>query len=253
MPDNDPQLTPPPDAPALAAPALPELPSAVAPAADTAPANDPGGIPAIALDPGAIERVNRAADAAVSQHLGAGPGAKARKPRGKDRRPRQLPPQCQPSSPGAVPLASMGNGADHTLGMEPAPVPLAPVVPVVDEMDREFAEAGAAFCTGTLNDAAVMGIEWWAVYWLRDEQQAGAVAEKARMKEEREKRLRRSIVDWALRNPDKARKLFGSMLVIDPALWLADLGKLATAIKRQGEQLRAAGRAPATVPAQAAA
>ena len=90
--------------------------------------------------------------------------------------------------------------------------------------------------------------EFFATYHLGDDAAAAAAAQKLRMKEAREARIRKSLVRWAEANPERAAKFFGSLLIFDPLMWFGDIGRWCVTVKRQGEQLRAAGPArPAPV------
>lgn len=86
-------------------------------------------------------------------------------------------------------------------------------------------------------------MEWYALHQLGNDDLARAAGEKARMKEGREKRIRRGIVSWAERNPEKAAKFFGGLLIFDPLCWLGEIGKQAAAIRAQGAALRAEPKA----------
>ena len=105
-------------------------------------------------------------------------------------------------------------------------------------MDRSVAEAGASLTTDLLNDAAVMGVELYALKQLGDAAVANAAAQKARMTEPREKRIRGSIARWAESNPGSASKLFGFLVMADPLLWVGDIVRQCKAIADQGKQLR---------------
>jgi len=219
-------------------PALSDVQPAASPDPATPPANNPATDGAIALDAGTIARVNQAADTAkaivIEQQTGSG-----RRRRGRDRRPRNLPPQCQPG--GQLPVEQLGAGAGALPGAPEYAEPLVPIAPAPPAFSAELLQAGAALTTDLANDVAVTGMEWWALYQLREAEAAKAVAQTVRMKEDRERRIRQAIVTWAETNPEAAMRFFGKLLVIDPALWLGDIARIAQAVKAQGDQLRAAG------------
>ena len=105
-------------------------------------------------------------------------------------------------------------------------------------MDRSVAEAGAGLTTDLLNDGAVMAVELYALKQLGDAAVANAAAQKVRMTEPREKRIRGSIARWAENNPTAASKLFGFLVMADPLLWVGDIVRQCKAIADQGKQLR---------------
>ncbi len=202
------------------------------PAIAPAPADDGGGAAANVPDAGTIARAAVASAAAVDIHLDE---SKGRGKRGRDKKPRRLPPQCLP---GGVPLAEMGNGTSEAHLREGIPTPLEGFQPPVATFDREFFVAGAALTTDLANDIAATGMEWYALQQLGDQAAATLAAQKVRMKAEREERIRKTLVRFAEQNPEKAAKFFGWLAIADPALWLGDIAKQVQAVKEQGQRLR---------------
>lgn len=129
----------------------------------------------------------------------------------------------------------------------------------VATVDDGFLRAGAALTTGLANDCAALGMEFYALHHLGDEKLATICGERARMKKEREERIRNTLFELAKSNPEKYAKFFGAVALLDPAAWVGQLAFQANAIRKQGEALRAAPRAvtgpvakPASVTHQAA-
>ena len=106
------------------------------------------------------------------------------------------------------------------------------------DIETEFLQAGAEMTTDAMNDVASTAMEVFAVWQLRDVERAAVCAQRVRMKEAREKRMRETILRLAAKNPEKAAKFFGALLYWDPAIWGFDVLKQFAAVAEAGKKLR---------------
>jgi len=134
----------------------------------------------------------------------------------------------------------MGDGSDSSPDGTGKPAPLALDVEDGGEaaFPPAFFEAGAEMTVEAAEDLKGFGIEFVALWQLRDAEKAAAAAEKAKLKADRIQRLRASVVRWAELYPERAAKLFNALLYWDPAVYVGDTVKQFGAIFAAGAKLR---------------
>lgn len=137
-------------------------------------------------------------------------------------------------------MGPLGDGSDPAPGEEGEPVPGALDLEDGGEagFESDLFQAGAELTTDCANDLVSTVMEVFATVQLRDPAKAAICAERVRMKAAREARIRATIARWAEKNPQKAAKFFGALLLWDPAMWLGDVTKQFSAVAAAGSKLR---------------
>lgn len=229
------------DAPAPAPVPLPDLPPSVGDPASPAPASPPHdgtGAGGTLADAGLLERIDRASDAAVSQHLSEQPAKRRHGQRGPDRNPGSRPTRAR-----GLPLAPVAPVADAPLlaDQQPTPLEIPPLVlpPCPPPFDRDTAQEMAGFLTEFLNDFAGVAMESWALKHLGDAQLAADAGVKARMADKLQSRWEKSLVKLAEKHRialEMAPEVIAGGCLL---LWGSNMRKQAIAIKLKGAELRA--------------
>jgi len=211
---------------------LPDLPPTLAAGGVPATAPDGSGVDGPGGDLGAVERAEAAARRTAFEHV-------ASTPRGR-------PGKTVAASLAGVPLETMGDGTGQA-SLEDGDFP-AGLADDGADVEDQFFQTGADILIESAEDAAVMGMEWYALYQLRNPERAVKAAEKMRIKEDRRERIHKVLVRLAKKNPEKAAKLFGLLTAWSPGVQVLTWLKQFEAVRQEGEALRTT---PAASPAAA--
>ena len=213
---------------------LPDVPATPPSSGLSATGPDGSGVDESGIDPGALERAKAAVTRTAFEHVAS--------------TPRSRPGKTVAASLAGLPLETMGDGAGQaSLADGDFPADLADGGADVED---EFFQTGADIVIESAEDAAVMGMEWYALYQLRNPERAVKAAEKMRIKEDRRERIHKVLVRLARKNPEKAAKLFGLLTAWSPGIQVVSWLKQFEAVRQEGQALRTPAASPApTMPA----
>jgi hypothetical protein len=211
------------------------------PAIDGSGAATNGGATALA------QKIERASASAVDLHLSDPATASRRGKRGKDKRPRKLPPQCQPRG---VPVEGLGNGSGDPHLAEGSPSPLFAHIPEPPPFDEATARTLVEIGIGLLNDGAAAIVGAVAKKETGDRALADEAGKAVRMSEKVEGAIREGAVlcakKYAVRLDYAPEMMLGGGLVI----WLGQVSMSIRALKSKGSELRERQKKPQAPPDQ---
>ena len=215
--------------------ALPTVPP-IAPQAGASPPKDVSGGPAT-VQPQAqlLERIERAADGAVAQHL-AESTKKRHGDRGPDKRPRK---RREPAPKDPVPVAAVGNSTASPLVEGPAPVPLeSSFEPEPEAFDEEMAKAVVDVSVSLYQDLRESIVRRVAMEELKDPNAAAECVKSVALSERAEKALtlggQLCAKKWSLYMAWAPEALLGAGLLLS----LGQTAVVVKAIRVKGAELR---------------